>query len=84
MLYSLQTPFPAVKNQENAPMANQIQRESAEIIQFRPRTPSTKNSNLFEVKVPMDTNKKLANTAVCYDSWYHQAEIEADARPVKN
>lgn len=65
-------------------MANQIHRSSAEIIPFRPRDASTNGGGRYEVKKASDTKDKQVKVSVCFDSWYHEAEIISESRLVKN
>jgi len=65
-------------------MTNQNGIQTAEIIPFRPRSASNKDFSRFDVKMAVNTKEKQVKATVCFDSWYHEAEIVNEARPEKN
>ena len=65
-------------------MTNENRTQTAEIIQFRPRTASNNGFLHFDVKAVANTKEKQVKMNVCFDSWYHEAEIVNEVRPEKN
>ena len=65
-------------------MTNENRISTAEIIQFRPRTASNNGFHSFDVKTTVQAKEKQVKANVCFDSWYHEAEIVSEARPEKN
>ena len=64
-------------------MTNENRSQTAEIIPFRPRAASNNGFLRFDVKAVANSKEKQVKANICFDSWYHEAEIVNEARPEK-